>query len=123
MTHQEQTQREQSFCPWAEFGHIAKIQGWIEELKKIKGSQPTAKDWRLMGRAVMICHPIDELRKPLVKKIAHEAGYDYLWISGETFFEWAHECKSIPVGVPVIIHVEQGVWSGKIEDNKKAAEE
>lgn len=123
MTHQEQTQREQSFCPWAEFGHIAKIQGWIEELKKTKGSQPTAKDWRLMGRAVMICHPIDELRKPLIKKIAHEAGYDYLWISGETFFEWVNESKPIPVGVPVIVHVEQGVWSGKIDDNKKAAEE
>lgn len=76
-----------------------------------------------MGRAVMICHPIDELRKPLVKKIAHEAGYDYLWISSETFFEWVNESKPIPVGVPVIIHVEQGVWSGKIEDNNKAAEE
>ena len=123
MTHQEQTCREKSFCPWAEFGHVAKIQGWIDELKKLKNSEPTAKDWQLMGRAVMICHPIDELRKPLIQKIAHEAGYDYLWISGETFFEWAHECKSIPGGVPVIVHVEQGIWSGKIEDNKKAAEE
>ena len=123
MTHHAQTCREKSFCPWAEFGHVAKIQGWIDELKKLKNSEPTAKDWQLMGRAVMICHPIDELRKPLIQKIAYESGYDYLWISGETFFEWAHECKSIPGGAPVIVHVEQGIWSGKIEDNKKAAEE
>ena len=123
MTQREQTQPEASFCPWAEFGHVAKIQSWIEELKTIKDSQPTANTWRLMGRAVMICHPVEELRKPLIQKIALEAGYDYLWISGETFFEWAHECKSIPGGVPVIVHVEQGIWSGKIEDNKKAAEE
>ena len=123
MTHHAQTCREKSFCPWAEFGHVAKIQGWIDELKKLKNSEPTAKDWQLMGRAVMICHPIDELRKPLIQKIAYESGYDYLWISGETFFEWAHECKLIPGGAPVIVHVEQGIWSGKIEDNKKAAEE
>lgn len=123
MTHHAQTCREKSFCPWAEFGHVAKIQGWIDELKKLKNSEPTAKDWQLMGRAVMICHPTDELRKPLIQKIAYESGYDYLWISGETFFEWAHECKSIPGGAPVIVHVEQGIWSGKIEDNKKAAEE
>ena len=123
MPNTEQTQTNESLDACEAFGRIAKIQGWVEELKQMKDAEPTANDWRLTGRAVMICHPTEELRKPLVQKIAHEAGYAYLWLSGENFFELVNESKPIPGNVPTIIHIEQGVWCGKIEDDKKAAEE
>lgn len=123
MTQTEQAQVDGLHDQWREFGHVAKIQGWIEELKNAKDSPITAYDWRLMGRAVMICHPIEELREPLVKKIADEAGYEYIRFSGEAFFELVRERKPIPGSTPAIIHVEQCAWSGKIEDDKKAAKE
>ena len=123
MTQTEQAQADGLHDQWREFGHVAKIQGWIEELKNAKDSPITAYDWRLMGRAVMICHPIEELREPLVKKIADEAGYEYIRFSGEAFFELVRERKPIPGSTPAIIHVEQCAWSGKIEDDKKAAKE
>ncbi len=108
---------------WKEFGRVGKIQSWVEELNKLKESQPSANDWRLIGRAIVICHPVEELRTPLVQQIAHEAGYEYVAISGEAFFEWVHEKKAVPYDKPVIIHVAQHVWSRKIEDDKTAAEE
>ena len=108
---------------WAEFGRVGKIQNWVVELKKIKVAQPSANDWRLMGRGVVVCHPIEELRIPLIQQVAHEADYEYLPLSGEAFFEWVHEKKAVPYDKPVIIHVAQHVWSRKIEDDKKAAEE
>ena len=123
MTHQEQAQPAESLCAWSEFGRVAKILSWVEELKHMKDAQPTANDWRLIGRAIVICHPVEELRTPLVQQIAHAAGYEYVAISGEAFFEWVHEAKPVPYENPVIIHVAQHVWSGKIEDDKKAAEE
>lgn len=109
--------------PWTEFGRVGKLQSWVEELKKIKESQPSAKDWRLIGRGVVICHPVEELRMPLVKKIAQEAGYEHVALSGESFFEWVHENKALPSDKPTIFLVEQGVWSSKIEGDKKAAEQ
>lgn len=109
--------------PWAEFGRVGKIKDWAKELRTLKDSQSTANDWRLAGRAVVISHPVEELRTPLVQLIAHEAGYDYLALSGEDFFEWVHEAKPVPYETPLIIHVAQHVWSGKIDDDKKAAEE
>lgn len=108
---------------WPEFGHVGRIKDWAKELRKIKDSQPTANDWRLVGRAVVISHPVEELRTPLVQQIAHEAGYGYVALSGEDFFEWVHDLKPVPYENPVIIHVSQHVWSGKIDDDKKAAEE
>ena len=122
-SNKKPAQPTESFPPWEEFGRVAKIQGWIEELKKVKDSQLTANDWRLMGRAIMVCHSIEELREPLVKKIAHEAGYEYTRVSGEMFFELVNGRKPIPGNTPTIIHVDQGIWCGKIEDDKKAAEE
>ncbi len=126
MTKRSSTKKPQAsevLPPWAEFGRVGKIQSWIEELKKIKESEPTANDWRLMGRGVVVCHPVEDLRTPLVNKIAQEAGYEYVALSGENFFEWVHEGKPLPNDKPTIFHVEQGVWSGKIEEDKKAAEE
>lgn len=108
---------------WPEFGRVGRIKDWAKELRKIKDSQPTANDWRLVGRAVVISHPVEELRTPLVQQIAHEAGYGYVALSGEDFFEWVHDLKPVPYENPVIIHVSQHVWSGKIDDDKKAAEE
>lgn len=108
---------------WLEFGRIGKIKDWAKELRKLKDSHPTANDWRLMGRGVVVCHPIEELRTPLIQQVAHEAGYEYVALSGEEFFEWVHEKKAAPYNKPVIIHVAQHVWSRKIEDDKKAAEE
>lgn len=122
-TNDEQPKTTESPCSWPEFGRVSKIQGWIKELRKIKESQPTASDWCLIGRAVVVCHPIEELRAPLVQKVAYEAGYDYVALSGEEFFKWVHEEKAVQYDKPVLIHVAQHVWSRKIEDDKKAAEE
>lgn len=119
----KQTSAAEDLYLWEEFGRVSKIQDWVEELKKVRESQLTVQDWRLHGRAVMICHPIEELRTPLIKKIAQAAGYEYIGITGEQFFEWTSEAKPIPRGAPVIIHVEQGIWNRKIEDDAKAAEE
>ncbi len=118
-----ETQSTETPYPWHEFGRVGKIQGWVEELKKAKDSHLTAQDWHLLGRAVMICHPVEELRTTLVKKIAHEAGFGYIGMTGVQFFEGVMEGTPIPDSCPLMIHVEQGVWSRKIEDNPKAAEE
>lgn len=120
---QNQTTSDETLYSWEEFGRVGKIKDWVEELTKIRNTHLTAHDWRIHGRAIMISHPIEELRVPLIQKIAHEAGYEYVGITGEQFFEWVNEEKPIPGGTPVIIHVEQGVWNKKIEDDAKAAEE
>lgn len=119
----KQPQASEVLPPWADFGRVGKIQSWIEELKKIKESEPTSNDWRLLGRGVVVCHPVEELRTPLVEKIAQEAGYEYATLSAEDFFEWVHDGKALPNEKPTIFHVKQGVWSGTIDDDKKAAEE
>lgn len=101
---------------WSAFGRVENIQSWVDELRYAFTNTINADAWRILGRAVMICHPDQDHHLELVRKVATEAEMNLVECTADEFVTWVNEKRLPSEQSPTLVYAPLGDWSAKYGD-------
>ncbi|BBU68416.1 ATP-dependent zinc metalloprotease FtsH [Fluviibacter phosphoraccumulans] len=96
---------------WMNMGNVAVLQKWARQLKSLRDCVYDDGQWEMVGRFVMLVHPIKQYQVRLLKLVAEEAGYEFIEIDGASLIENVLADREFPVDAPALVYVPQGEWS------------
>ena len=116
MNHKEQQGAED--C-WKNMGNVEVLKKWAQQLKALKEAGG-AEQWELIGRFVMLVHPIESNRLRLLELLAHESGFKFITGDGDVLVKKVLSDEPYIVNGAALVYVPQGKWSAVSDSDEPA---